>query len=155
MGVRERYEARMKKQSVKTSSNSTNATTGVRERYEKRIRKKELETTIGFDTLETDLNSLGTTIKGIYDGWQTEETMRNTRSSIESMYNRLTSYQDYRKTYGVTDGEKDIADLVNNYKTTLDNWDSLASHYGEYKNADAYKNAEKAQVDAKKRKNAR
>ena len=118
----------------------------------RRNQKASLTKTIGFDTLESDLNSLGTTIEGIYDAWQTEETMRNTRSSIESMYNRLTSYQDYRKTYGITDGEKDITDLVNNYKTTLDNWDSLASHYGEYKSADEYKKAEKAQSDAKKRK---
>ena len=142
-------DAIKRRESNKKSNNTSfDARLYVKEKY----RKKKADE-FGYDTLETDLNSLGTTIKGIYDGWQTEETMRNTRSSIESMYNRLTSYQDYRKTYGITDGEKDIADLVNNYKTTLDNWDILASHYGEYKDADAYKKAEKAQADAKKRKN--
>ena len=41
------------------------------------------------DTFEADLQSVGNTINNIYSGWQTQETMANTRSSVEEMQNRV------------------------------------------------------------------
>ena len=114
----------------KQSSSKTNGSTGG-------LSKFRLEKTIGLDTLESDLKSLGTTVKGIYEGWQTEETMKNTRSTIESMYNRLASYQDYQKQYGGAD----LSKLTNTYKTVLDGWDDLSSYYKKYKTADDYDKA--------------
>lgn len=137
MGIRERNES-IKKPSPKTS---------IRERNEKKKRKSQYESTIGFDTLDSDLSSLSETIKGAYEGWQTQETMKNTKSAIESMHNRLTTYQDYRKTYGITDGEKEFNELVGAYKTELDGWDELTSYYGGFKDADAYK---RGQAEAKR-----
>ena len=98
---------------------------------------------IGLDTLESDLKSMGKTITKIRDGWQTEETMNNTRSAVESMYNRLTSFQDYQKQFG---GGADVTDLVNSYKSVLDGWDDRTKLYGGFKNADAY-NVQKKQWD--------
>ena len=98
----------------------------------------------GLDTLDSDLSSLSETIKSAYDGWQTEETMKNTRSSIESMYNRLTSYQEYRKQYGITEGDKEVNELVSAYKSTLDGWDGISSDYGKYKSLEDYNKAIKA-----------
>lgn len=130
MGVKERYESKNKK------SNST----GVKARYDKRIRKSQLETTIGFDTFESDLNSLGKTVNSIYEGWQTEETLNNTRSSIEAMQGRISAYQDYQKQYG---GGADLTELSKSYEKILGNWDKISSEYGKYKSADEYNTAKK------------
>lgn len=92
---------------------------------------------LGLDTLESDLKSLGKTVEEISNGWQTEETMKNTRSSVESMYDRLKAYQEYQKTYGGTD----LTELSNTYKSVLDGWDDLSDYYGSYKSADEYKTA--------------
>lgn len=100
----------------------------------RRNQKNELTQKVGLDTLETDLTSLGKTVNDIWDGWQTEETMRNTRSSIESMYDRLLSYQDFQKQYGGAD----LSELTKTYKTVLDDWDNRTTLYGGFKNADAY-----------------
>lgn len=103
----------------------------------KRANKLKLERNIGFDTFESDLNSIGTTINDIYSGWQTQETMGNTKHAVETMHGRISAYQEYQKLYGGTD----ISDIANRYQTTLDDWDKLTSTYGYYKNADAYNKA--------------
>ena len=149
--VKSKYNKNDDKDKKQKTTQKTKTTLSARDYVKEKYRKQKAEE-LGLDTLETDLNSLGTTIQGIYGGWQTEETMRNTRSSIESMYNRLTSYQDYRKTYGITEGDDKINDLVNAYKTTLDDWDGMSAYYGEFKNADAYNKAEQAKAKDKKRK---
>lgn len=100
-----------------------------------RNKKNSLSQTINFDTFESDLNSLGTNVQSIYDGWQTEETMKNTRSSIESMHTRLNAYQEYQKMFGGAD----LTEVSNSYKTILEGWDERTNLYGQYKNADAFK----------------
>ena len=102
--------------------------------------KSELEKTIRLDSLESDLSSMGKTIEGIYNGWQTQETMNNTRTSVESMQNRLSAYKEYQKLFGNKDSA-DISKLQSSYKAVLDGWDDIAKHYGNYKSADAYNNA--------------
>ncbi len=135
MGVRERYEAKKKNQSINSKKSST---TGVKERYEAR----KLKSTINFDTFESDLKSMGTTIQGIYDGWQTAETMKNTRSSVEAMQNRINAYTKYQKVFGGAD----LGELASSYQTILDDWDDRTALYGGFKNAKAY-NKEKKNVE--------
>lgn len=130
MGVRERYESKNKK----------SKSTGVKARYDKRIQKSQLETTIGFDTFESDLNSLGKTVKSVYEGWQTEETLNNTRSSIEAMQDRISAYQEYQALNG---GKDKLGAIAKSYDNILGEWDKLSSDYGKYKNADEYNTAKK------------
>lgn len=105
-----------------------------------RSRKYRLKNSIGFDTFESDLTSLGDSLNGIYNGWQTAETMNNTRASVESMYGRLGAYEDYRKQYG-NENLPDLSELHGAYKSALDGWDSQTALYGQYTNADAFNTA--------------
>ncbi len=99
----------------------------------------------GIDTLSSDLDTLSKTLDSVQKGWQSEETMKNTLSSIQGMYDRLGKYQEYQKQYGGTD----LSELHSAYKGVLDDWDTLASKYKGYKDADAYNNAVK-QTEAMK-----
>ena len=119
-----------------SSSTATKSTSGG-------LSKFRLERNIKFDTLESDLKSMGETVDKIDNEWQTQETMKNTRSAVESMYHRLTSYQDYQKQYG---GGADVTDLVSAYKTALEGWDDRAKFYGQYKDAESY-TTEKTKLD--------
>ena len=114
MGVKDWYdEQKSKKQSTTTKSVSSS---GVREWYDKKKKKTELESSINFDTLESDLTSANSLLNDIGSNWQTEETMANSRSAIEGMYNRLVSLQDYNKQYGNTNVVAGVAGL----KTSFD-----------------------------------
>lgn len=119
----------------KRRSNGKTTLTDYRRNQETSLRNK-----IGFDTFESDLNSLGKTVNSIYEGWQTEETLNNTRSSIEAMQGRISAYQDYRKQYG---GGADLTELSKSYEKILGNWDNISSEYGKYKSADEYNTAKK------------
>ena len=108
------------------------------------VEKTQLGKTINFDTFESDLQSMGGTINDIYNGWQTQETMNNTRSSVEEMQKRIDAYQTYQSKYGGTD----LSELASGYQSVLDNWDTLTSTYGYYQNADAFNTAkQKFQFD--------
>ena len=130
-------ELRKKREEESKSSSSSNASA----KNSDRVKKLKAERTIGFDTFESDLKSIGNTISGIYGGWQTQETMSNTRGAVESMYNRINAYQEYNKMYG--NKENDLSELFEGYKSVLDDWDNLTSAYGHYQNADAYDKAMK------------
>ena len=90
-------------------------------------------------TLQSDLTSLSKTIDNVYKGWQTRETMDNTRSSIQSMYDRLGKYQEYTNKYGGAD----LSALQTSYKEILDGWRDLSKSYAGYKSADEYNEAVK------------
>ena len=97
MGVKDWYDGQKnKKQSTTTKSVSSS---GVKEWYDRKKKKNELESSIHFDTLSSDLTSANSLLNDIGSNWQTGETMANSRSAIEGMYNRLVSYQDYIKNY--------------------------------------------------------
>ena len=104
MGLKERNKAIKK----------TNQTNGLKERNQRIRQKSQYESTIGFDTFEADLKSLGTSVKSVYDGWQTAETMNNTKSSIEAMQQRIGAYQEYRKMFG-EDKLSDLTDISTSY----------------------------------------
>ena len=95
---------------------------------------------INFDTFQSDLATTAKTIDSIYSGWQTPETMKNTLSSVQSMYDRIGKYQEYQKKYGGAD----LSELQSSYKNVLDGWEDMSKHYGKYESADAYTKALKA-----------
>jgi len=99
--------------------------------------KKDLESSIRLDTFENDLKSVGTTVDDIYKGWQPQETMTNTRSTVESMKERVNAFQEYQKLFGGEDAI-DVSDLANSYNAVLKDWDSLSETYGKYKDADSF-----------------
>lgn len=112
----------------------------------KYMQGKRASSEFELDTLESDLISLGTTINNIYNEWQTPETMKNTLSSVESMYNRLNTYGEFQKKYGGAD----LSEITNAYKTTIDNWGDLTEAYSGFQNADAFNVArKKAQLSKK------
>jgi methionine synthase II (cobalamin-independent) len=100
-------------------------------------KKNEAEKTINLNTLQTDLESLGKSVDSVYKGWQTDEIMNNTLSSVQSMYDRLGKYQEYQKSYG----GPDLSEIQNAYKGVLDNFGGLSNQYKQYKSADEYKRA--------------
>ena len=106
-------------------------------------KKKDASKEVGLDTLQTDLTSLSKNIGNVLNGWQTKETMINTLSSVQSMYDRLGKYQEYYKTYGGTD----LSELQSSYKSVLDGWEDLSRQYGRYKSADEYTKAIKSAKD--------
>ena len=133
-------ESRRKREEEKNSSSSSNTSY----KNSDKLRKRKLEREIGFDTFEADLQRMGSTIGNVYNGWQTQETMANTKTSVENMQKRINAYQDYQKKYGGTD----ISEVANGYQSVLDDWDNLTTAYGYYKDADSYSKAvQKSQFD--------
>ena len=132
MGVRERYEK--SKNANLTNKTEETSVKGVKARFKEKEEKRNLESTIGFDTLESDLSDLGSTIGNVYNGWQTQETMLNTRKAIETMHKRLSDYQTYQSKFG----GNDLSDVVSGYQSVLEDWDGLTSMYGQYKDADSF-----------------
>ena len=112
-----------------------------------RLGQRKAVTEFGLDTLSSDLTSITKTLDSVYNGWQTKETMKNTLSSVQSMYDRIGKYQEYQKQYGGTD----LSDLQKTLKSTIDDWDNLSRNYGKYKSAKEYNKAVKASNDLYKK----
>ncbi len=129
-------EIRRKREAGTSSSLDTSGKMTNSQKFE----KLKLERGIGFDTLEKDLTEAGENIAKIYSGWQTPETMAATKSSIESMSNRLKDYQTYMRNYG-GGSTTELDDLVGTYQSILDGWGSQTELYGNYQNGDAYNKA--------------
>ena len=121
----------------KTTKESKSTSFNARDYISEKYRKQKADG-FGLDTLESDLNSLGKTVKSIYEGWQTEETMNNTRSSIEAMQERISAYEEYRKQYG---GGADLSEISKEYEGILGEWDDLSDKYRRHKSAKSYKKA--------------
>lgn len=107
--------------------------------YATDISKRKTYNSLGLDTLGNDIASVSSSLSNVYSSWQTPETMKNTRASVESVYNRLTEYMEAYKEYGGAD----LSDLHSMYKSVLDDWDDLAFTYSGYKDADSWKKAVK------------
>ena len=137
-------ESRKKREEGALTSSST---TGVSN--SDRLRKSKLEKSIGFDTFESDLTNMNTTLSSVAGGWQSQETMANTRASVENMYKRANDYQNYIGKYQ-PDAKSNISDITSYYKNVLDNWDNIAGAYGQYKDAESYSKAmKKLELDKK------
>ena len=135
-------ESRRKREEEEKKSSSQSASGNYKN--SEKLEKRRLERNIGLDTFESDLKSVGNSISNVYSGWQTQETMLNTRKSVEEMHKRLGDYQTYQSKFG----GNDLSDVVSGYQSVLDEWDNLSSTYGTYQNADAFNNArKKAQFD--------
>ena len=116
--------------SSKTSSSTTSDSFDASAYMKKKYAQNGAISEFGLDTLGDDLTSLSKTI----NGWQTRETMDNTLSSVQSMYDRLGKYQEYQKKYGGTD----LSEVLTSYKSVLDGWEDLSKYYGQYKDAESY-----------------
>ena len=126
-----RFNNRKKNNDTEKSTNKSNAQNSKLDSAKQRYAAR----TLGLDTFQSDLKSLSKNLDSVFNGWQTQETMKNTLSSVQSMYDRLGKYQEYQKKYGGTD----LSELQNSYKSVIDGWDDLSRDYAKYKNADAYK----------------
>ena len=142
--VRERLEEH-KTGKASTSKTTTGSNTGstlttqkssTRESVSDRLTRHKAQKAVGFDTFDSDLASVSETISKIYGGWQDADTMKNTKDSVAKMYERLNAANTYV-------GDNSLGDLVSSYKSVLDQWDSVASTYSQFQNADAYSSAKK------------
>ncbi|MBO7240230.1 MAG: hypothetical protein J6V23_07090 [Bacteroidaceae bacterium] len=127
------------KKSSSATSNSGKADNNKSVSRFSQIKANKAKNAIGLDTFQSDLSAMGKTISNIYNGWQNEETMKNTRSSIESMQRRINAYQEYQKIYGGAD----LSEIASGYKSLLEDWDERTKIYGDYKNAEEYSKAMK------------
>ena len=134
---------RIKIQKEKNTSIKEKSTTS----YSSELNKRILSKSFDIDTFESDLSTISDTIKSVYSGWQTKETMKNTLSSVQSMYDRVGKYQEYQKQYGGTD----LSDLQKTLKGVIDDWDNLSEKYRGYNSKEAYDKAVKASADNKKK----
>ena len=64
------------------------------------FKKKRFEQDVKLDTFNDDLTSVTTQVNSALNGWQTEETMRNTKAVATQMHSRIGQYRDYVKQYG-------------------------------------------------------
>ena len=111
------------------------------------VSKQYLSQTINLDTFQSDLTNTIKSIGDAYNGWQTRETMDNTLSSVQSMYDRLGKYQEYQKQYGGTD----LSELLGGLESAIGGWKDLSVKYGKYKDAKSYDKAMKeAQIQNEK-----
>ena len=137
----ERLAEIRKKRDEEEKKSSSSATTTKSYRNSDRLKGSRLKNTIDFDTFESDLSSMGKTIGDITGGWQTKETMINTKVAIESMQGRINAYQEYRKLYAPS--LPDLSDLSKGYSEVLSGWDERTKTYGKYKDASSYTKAMK------------
>ena len=133
----ERLQERKKNKSTTQPTASNSSGTTAYERLQKRKKKKELEGTIKFDTFDSDLKALGTTVESVYSGWQPKDTISNTKTSIAAMQERLNAYNEYAKLFG---GE-DVSDLSSGYQSVLEDLDKRAATYNKFKTAEDYNKA--------------
>ena len=102
--------------------------------YSSEVERYRLSNSIDLNTFQSDLTTVYKSMTDAYSGWQTKETMANTLSSVQSMYDRLNKYQDYQKKYGGAD----LSELRDAFKSAIDGWGDMSNTYGMFKNADAF-----------------
>ena len=146
MSKLEEAKKRYKNRNINKTDEKSSLSKTTRSSQLENAKKRYAAKSIGLDTFQSDLSSMGKTIEGIYNGWQTPETMQNTKSSVESMQKRINAYQEYQKVYGGAD----LSEIASGYKTLLDEWDDRAKIYGKYKDADSYTKAMKAAEESLK-----
>lgn len=123
--------------SVKNKKVDSNKNTTTAQKKVGKFGKSVMESKIGLDTIDADLQALGTTVESIYKEWQPQETITNTKATIASMQERLNAYQEYAKLFG----GNDVAELASGYKTVLEDLDNRAATYGKFKIAEDYTKA--------------
>lgn len=126
--------------------------------------KESYANAAGFNTLATDLEKTNELVVGIANGWQSPETMQQSKKAIEDMYGRLGAYVGYQLSNAVENTLKEngmnlygagvwrsdaigqdnpAAELYNQYGKFLEEYDNRAAYYGHYQNADAYNEEQK------------
>lgn len=138
----------------KTSSSADKRTTDTKKStsdkkkgtFSERYNAQKLERSIGLDTLGSDLTSVSEKLNSIYSGWQDADTMKNTKTTVAQMYDRLNNYKTYMNsnaTEDMTEFNAGLDTLLTGYKTALDEWDNVAGTYSQFVTPDAYNSAKK------------
>ena len=115
------------------------------------IDKIRYEKDIDFDTFESDYKTVVDQINSATSGWQTRETMKNTKKSVKQMKGRIESYEKYREKFGNGEGVS-MSDSIKSFDELLEQWGTLTSEYGRYESSEDYTKAlEEIQAATKKR----
>ena len=101
------------------------------------VNKRRMENTIGFDTLDSDLQTIRTSMSNVSNGWQTAETMNNIRMSAVDIDKRLDTYKEYMGKYQ-PGTPFDVTKFVDSYKSDLDAFNSMDAVYRRYTDGNAY-----------------
>lgn len=129
-----------KGESVSSSSNTSRPGDKLRGMMGSKVEARErafIGNKFGLDTLEKDLSDLGAKVESIYGGWQTQETMANTKAAVEDMHGRLEQYSGFQKRFGGSD----LTEVQSAYKAVLDEWEDLSKSYGKYDSTEEYQKA--------------
>ena len=142
------YDAvnRRNKGGAGTTSGSSSLSKKIGEANKQKKKRDRVRDASSFD-LGSFGSDLASTSKSLYDyssTWHSPEDMANARQGFENMYNRIGSYIDYTKKYGINNSQEfDFEGLRDVYGSVLSGWDDLTFDYGNYKNADEYNKAMK------------
>ena len=125
--VEERRKAKGKSDSSSSSSKD----------YYDLVNKRRMENTIGFDTLDSDIQTIRTSMSNVSNGWQTAETMNNIRMSAVDINKRLDTYKEYMGKYQ-PGNPFDVTKFVDSYKSDLDAFNNMDAVYRRYTDGNAY-----------------
>lgn len=140
------YDAvnRRNKGGTGTTSGSSSLSKKISEANKQKKERERVRDASSFD-LGSFGSDLASTSKSLYDyssTWHSPEDMANAKQGFENMYNRIGSYIDYTKKYGINNSQEfDFEGLRDVYGSVLSGWDDLTFDYGNYKNADEFNKA--------------
>ena len=103
-----------------------------------RLAKNRQKRLISADTIDADLKSLNESLSSTFGGWQDAETLKNTKSSLESMVGRLDAYKQYLTGRADEDTLSQISSIHDDYSKVLEGFDQYTESYGKYSSADAW-----------------
>lgn len=109
------------------------------------VERMQLEQKINLDTLTTDLQTVNQTIQTTYSGWQNQDHMKSTISTVQEMRNRLNIARKYKNKYA-KDWDFDVDGAIDYYEKAIEEWEDQSKLYSGYQNADAF---DKAKTKAK------
>ena len=118
-----------------------------------RLAKNRQKRLVSADTIDADLKSLNESLSSTFGGWQDAETLKSTKSSLESMVGRLDAYKQHLTGRADEETLSQISSIRDDYSKVLEGFDQYTESYGKYSSLDewnrALKEAEAAEVDRK------
>ena len=76
---------KQKEEEEKNKKTEEKSSTSDKKSWRDSISQKKAISQIDFDTFSDDLNTMNTTLSGIYGGWQNKDTMASRRAEVEGM----------------------------------------------------------------------
>ena len=151
-GLRRKDESKSNKNTGKQQTSSQIKNSLKKGKYDFSQVKEYFEKKIGLETFSSDLSSMAKAIEDSTSGWQTQEQMQATKSSVENMRSRMVAYKEYVNFFGGDDEKtsqvlENIENMQKETRNVLDGWDELSNNYSKYSSADEYDNALKSSVE--------